>query len=208
MPSSCLSVSRLKSSEAAGPLRERPAPDIARVPAQQRLARVTGGLDAPGQQVNDGSQHRAVIVSVRPVGGAQPVDQARPGSGRRERRAGRQDTRPALRQVRERAGMGPQQRVQPAHPCLGEAAEQDVRERRRRLPLPAGRHLDAVHEMQVEIGVGAEGEQVVVVLGGRGRSDGDVGGLRPAGHEQLARPAHGLDRLVVGRGGAPGGDVR
>ena len=104
--------------------------------------------------------------------------------------------------------MGPQQRVQPAHPRLGEAAQQDVRERRRRLSLPAGRDRDAVHEMQVEIGVGAEGEQVVVILAGRGRGDGDVSGLRPAGREQLPRPAHGLHRLVVGRGGADGVNLR
>ena len=72
------------------------------------------------------------------------------------------------------------------------------------LSFPARRDLDAVHEMQVEIGVGTEGEQVVVILGGSGRGDGDVDGLRPAGREQLARPAHGLLRLVVGRGGAHG----
>ena len=57
-----------------GSLRERPAPDIARVPAQQRLADLTGGLDATGQQVDDGGERRTVVVSVRPVGGAHPVE--------------------------------------------------------------------------------------------------------------------------------------
>ena len=178
------------------------------MPAQQRLARLTGGLDAPGQQVDDAGERRTAVVSVRPVGGGKSVDQAGPGLGRRERRTRRQDARPALRQIRERAGMRLQQRVQPAHPSLREAAQQDVRERRRRLPLPAGRDRDAVHEMQVEIGVGAEREQVVVILGGRGRGDGDVGGLRPPGRQQLPHPAHGLYRLVVGRGGARSVDLR
>ena len=90
-----------------------------------------------------------------------------------------------------------EQRVQSPHPSLGEAAQQDIRERRR-LPLPSRCDLDAVHEVQVEAGVCAEGKQVVVMVGGRGGGDGDVSGLHPAGCEKLPRPAHGLVCLVTG----------
>ena len=161
-----------------------------------------------GEQLDDGDESRAVVFPVRPVGSRQLVDQARPCLRGGKRRIDRQDSRPALGQVRERAGVATQQCVQSPHSRLGEAAQQDIRESRRSLPLAARRDLDAVHEVQVEAGVGAEREKVVVVVGRRGRRDGDLGGLRPAGGEELPHPAHGLDRLVIGRGRADGGDIR
>ena len=65
-----------------------------------------------------------------------------------------------------------------------------------------------MHEVQVETGVGAQGEEVVIIIGGRGGGDGDVGRLRPAGRKELPRPAHGLDGLVISRGRADGGELR
>ena len=57
---------------------ERLAPNCAHLPAQQRLARLLGGLDALGEQVDDRGERGVVVVPVRPVGSAQPVEQARP----------------------------------------------------------------------------------------------------------------------------------
>ena len=94
--------------------------------------------------------------------------------GRSERRIGRQNARPALRQRLKRAGIGRQQRRKPPHPRLRQAAHQDVGQRRGRLSFPAGRDLHAMDEMKVEIGVGAQREEVIVVVGRIYRSDGDV----------------------------------
>ena len=41
---------------------------------QQRLARLLGGFDALGEQLYDGDERRAVVLSVRPFGGRQPVE--------------------------------------------------------------------------------------------------------------------------------------
>ena len=72
--------------------------------------------------------------------------------------------------------MSPEQRVEPPNPCLREASQQDVRECRRRLPLPARRDLDAMHEVQIEVGVGAQGQKMIVIVGGCDGGDGDIAG--------------------------------
>ena len=48
---------------------------------------------------------------------------------------------------------------------------------------------------------------MIVIIGGRGRCDGDLGGRHPRG-EQAARPAHRLDGFVIGRRCADGADLR
>ena len=56
--------------------------------------------------------------------------------------------------------------------------------------------------MQFEIGIAAQGQKVVVVIGRRDGCDGDIGGLRLTGRHELPRPAHRLDGLVIGGGRA------
>ena len=62
--------------------------------------------------------------------------------------------------------------------------------------------------MQVQIGVGPQGEEVIVVIRRRGRGDGDLRSHSFAGGEQRSGPAQRLDRLVIGGGGAHGLDDR
>ena len=177
---------------------QRLAPDVARPAAQQPFAGLLCACDTPVQQADDEAKRGAVIQPVRPVGRRQTLNQARPRCAGRERRVGRQDAGPTLRQGLHGAGIGSQQRVQPPHPRLREPAHQDVRERRCRLPLSGSRHLDSVHEMHVEIGIRAQRQEMVVVVGQRGAGDGDIGRLGLAGSQQLPRPAHGLYRFVIG----------
>ena len=58
--------------------------------------------------------------------------------------------------------------------------------------------------MEVHIGVSAQGEEMVVVVGRGSGGNRDIGrGSCSASHE-LPRPAHRLDRFVIGGGSADG----
>ena len=70
------------------------------------------------------------------------------------------------------------------------------------MALPAGRDFDAMNEVEVEIGVGAQSQEMIVVIGGRDRRDGDLGRIGRAGRDELPRPSDGLDGLMIGGRGA------
>ena len=119
-----------------------------------------------------------MIRRVGPVVGGQPVQQALPRCQRGQRRIGRQDSHPALRQAAKRAGFRTAQRCETTHPGLREAANEEIRERRSRLTIPGCRDLDAVDEVKIQVRIGAQGEEVIVIVTGRCGRDRDVGGLR------------------------------
>ena len=175
---------------------------------QQRFANCFGRGYALRQQSDDLAQRRTMIDSVGPIGGRQTVEQVGPGLGRRQRSICRKDARPARRESLKRAGIGGQQRRQAPHPGLRKAAHQDVRQGGRRLTLPTGRDLDAMHEVKVEIGVGSQSQEMIVVIGRRDRCDGDLGRIGRAGRDELPRPSEGLDGLVIGGRGADGDNFR
>ena len=58
--------------------------------------------------------------------------------------------------------------------------------------------------MQVDAGVGAQCVKVVVIVRRRGGGNGDIGRGGTSAYHELTRPAHRLDRFVVGGGGADG----
>src|SRR3546814_13013453 len=103
-------------------------------------------------------------------------------SRRSQRRVGRQDPQPALRQAGKRAGFRTAQRCEPTHPGLREAANEEIRERRSRLTIPGCRDLDAVDEVKIQVRIGAQGEEVIArkrVVSGKSVSVRvDHGGVR------------------------------
>ena len=62
-------------------------------------------------------------------------------------------------------------------------------------------------EVKVDVGVGAQGQEMIVIVGGRSGRDGDLRS-RDARGEQAARPAHRLNGLVISRRRAGGTDSR
>lgn len=87
------------------------------------------------------------------------------------------------------------------------AANQDVREGGSSLTLPTGRDLDAMHKVKVEISVGSQSEEMIVVIGRRDRRDGDLGRIGRAGRDELPRPTKRLDGFVIGGRGADGDNL-
>ena len=191
-----------------GAVAQRPAPDRERPSVQEGLSRLFGRIDAVGQGRDDPGKGRTMIVAVRPVGGAQPFDQASPRLARGERRVGRQQADPPRRKCLEGAGQRRQERVQASNPALRQTPQHDVRQRGGGLSLPAGGDLDAVREAEVEIGVPSQGQEVVVVVVWRDGRDGDVGRFSGAGANELPRPAQRLDGFVVGRRSTCHDDLR
>jgi hypothetical protein len=57
---------------------------------------------------------------------------------------------------------------------LRQAADDDVGQRSSRLSLAGGDGSDAVDEVQVDIGVCAQGQEMIVIVAGRCGSDGDL----------------------------------
>ena len=84
---------------------------------------------------------------------------------RRERRIGRQNAQPAFGQGLERPAV-PAQRREAPQARLRQAANHDVGQRRGRLSLAGGDGSDAMDEVQVDVGVGAQGQEMIVIVGG------------------------------------------
>ncbi len=57
-------------------------------------------------------------------------------------------------------------RREPPESGLGEASNEQVRQCGRGLSVPGRCHSDAMHEVQVHAGIGAQCQEVVVVFGG------------------------------------------
>ena len=76
----------------------------------------------------------------------------------------------------------------------------------RRLTLPTGRDLDAVHKVKVEIGVGSQSQKMIVVIGRRDRCDGDIGRSSRAGRNEVPRPSEWPRLLRDGQSRRPNGD--
>ena len=125
------------------------------------------------QPVGHAPQRRRVIGAVGPVFGRQPGQQTVPGVRRRKRRIGRQDAQPAFGQGFERP-VATAQRREAAQARLRQAANDDVGQRRGRLSFASGDGSDAVNEVQVDIGVGAQGQEMIIIVGGRRGRDGDL----------------------------------
>ena len=90
---------------------------------------------------------------------------------------------------------------------MREAPHDDVRQGGRSLPLARRHRLDAVDEVHVEVGVGAQRLEVVVVIIRRDGRDSDFAGRGGARGDQPPRPAQGLDGLVLRGRCAHGGDL-
>ena len=106
---------------------------------------------------------------------------------------------PAYRQGVQRTSLRSAQGGETAHPSLGKAAYENVRERSGRLTVARGGDFYAVNKMQIEVRVGAQGKEVVIIFSARSGGDGDVGGLCRAGSQQTARPANRFDGFVISR---------
>ena len=82
-----------------------------------------------------------------------------------------------------------------------------VGECRCRLSVTCGDGRDAMNEMQIDIGIGAQREKMIVVVGRRRGGDGNVGG-RYARREQRPDPTQCLDCLMVSGRGTDGSNGR
>ncbi len=169
---------------------ERPA-------LEEGLADLGRGVRSFREQLDRRAQRRSVIGAVGPVLRLQPGQQAVPGAGRGKRRICRQDAQPAFGQSLERRRV-PAQRREATKARLRQAANDDVGQRRGRLSLAGGDGPDAMDEVQVDVGVDAQGQEMIVIVGGRRGRDGDLRGHHARG-EQRPHPAHRLDGLVIGR---------
>ena len=115
-----------------------------------------------------------MVRSIGPIFRAQTINETRPCPRGSEWSIGGQNAGPTLRQRLKRAGIGRQQTRKAPHPGLRQATHQNIGQRRRGLSFPTGRHLHAMREVNVEIRVGAQREEVIVVVCRIYRSDGDV----------------------------------
>lgn len=62
-------------------------------------------------------------------------------------------------------------------------------------------------KVQVDVGVSAQGQEMVVIVGGRRSGDGDLSGRHARG-EQRPNPSHRLDSFVICRCRTDGADPR
>jgi hypothetical protein len=74
------------------------------------------------------------------------------------------------------------------HPILGQAANEEISQSGRALPLAHGEDIDPMHEMHLEASIGPQGKDVVVILGGSGACDADLVRRGTAGCQQLSCP--------------------
>ena len=79
---------------------------------------------------------------------------------------------------------------------LRKAANQDISKRCGGLTVSRRHGTNAMHEVNLEIGVSSQGEQIVVVIGGVGCRNGNIERLCLPASEQLPCPSDGFDGFM------------
>ncbi|MCY1227626.1 hypothetical protein D9M72_399050 [compost metagenome] len=132
---------------------KRLAPDAQCAPTKHCVARSNCAFMPLLEKLYDGTQLACVVVAVGPKGRVQAVDELVPGPRGGQRCVCGKNLLPALRQLRESAACRACECGQAPKALLGNPSQENVRQCRGCLTIPARRHLGSMREVQVEIGV-------------------------------------------------------